>query len=59
MRAPRSSNIRPSPVARARALGLPLGAGRVAVVTTLLSALNTAVLPRRPALVSPTAHFMP
>ena len=43
-----SSKILTSPVARARALGLPFDAGRVALFTTLLSALQTAVLPQRP-----------
>ncbi|RYE05507.1 MAG: cell filamentation protein Fic [Rickettsiaceae bacterium] len=43
-----SSKILTSPVARARALGLPFDAGRLALFTTLLSALHAAVLPRRP-----------
>ena len=40
-----SSKVLTSPVARARALGLPFDAGRVVLFTTLLSALQTAVLP--------------
>nr|GEX02820.1 hypothetical protein [Tanacetum cinerariifolium] len=43
-----SSKILTSPVARARALGLPFDAGRLALFTTLLSALRAAVLPQRP-----------
>ena len=43
-----SSKILTSPLARARASGLPFDAGRLALFTTLLSALHTAVLPRRP-----------
>ena len=41
------STILTSPVARARALGLPFDAGRLALFTTLLGALHAAVLPRR------------
>ena len=50
-----SSKVLTSPVARARALGLPFDAGRVALFTTLLSALHAAVLPQRldPAPVAP------
>ena len=43
-----SGKVLTSPVARARALGLPFDAGRVVLFTTLLSALRTAVLPQRP-----------
>lgn len=43
-----SSKILTSPVARARALGLPFDAGRMALFTTLFSALHAAVLPQRP-----------
>jgi hypothetical protein len=42
------SKVLHSPVARARALGLPFDAGRVALFTTLLSALQRTALPRRP-----------
>ena len=50
-----SSKVLTSPMARARALGLPFDAGRVALFTTLLSALHAAVLPQRldPAPVAP------
>ena len=53
-----SSDVLTSPVARARALGLPFDAGRVALFTTLLSGLHQTVLPERsdPAPVAPAYY---
>ena len=43
-----SSKVLNSPVARARALGLPFDAGRVSLLTELLGALRQTALPERP-----------
>ena len=53
-----SSKVLSSPVARARALGLPVDAGRVSLLTALLSALHETALPERtdPAAVAPAFH---
>ncbi|UPL51308.1 Fic family protein [Hymenobacter sublimis] len=53
-----SIKVLSSPVARARALGLPFDAGRVALFTTLAGALRTTALPERvdPAPVAPAYY---